>query len=319
MRSEFDFIQNIKNRFDLNYIGDDCAVYPKDDKTDLLVTTDLLVEGVDFHLDWGPPEFIGYKSLAVSLSDVAAMGGEPKWSLVSLGVPERLWNSDFLDRFYDGWHDLAKEFEVEMVGGDVSRSPNGLVIDSIVGGEVAKDAAVTRRLARPGELILVTGELGGAAGGLRLLNDGLRYDEELESWQKKLLRKQLRPWPQLGNALVIILDNTATAMIDISDGFSSDLAHICEASGVGARIVAESIPIDSNLEKLELTDEAKLDLALNGGEDFELLFTAHKEKISKVDEKLFTVVGEITANPGKIELISGNDVRILEPGGYRHF
>jgi len=319
MRSEFDFIHNIKKRFDLNYIGDDCAVLPKDDKTDLLVTTDLLVEGVDFHLDWTPPEFIGYKSLAVSLSDVAAMGGEAKWALVSLGVPEPLWNSDFLDRFYDGWHELAKEFEVEMIGGDISRSPNGLVIDSIVGGEASKDGAVTRRLARPGELILVTGELGGAAGGLRLLNDGLRYDEELENWQKTLLRRQLKPWPQLGNALVITLDDTATAMIDISDGFSSDLSHICEASGVGARIAAESIPIDSHLEKLELTDEAKLDLALNGGEDFELLFTAHKEKISTVDEKLFTVVGEITANAGIIELVSGSDVRILEPAGFRHF
>jgi thiamine-monophosphate kinase len=319
MRSEFDFIQNIKKKFGLDQIGDDCAVLPKDATTDLLITTDLLVEGVDFRLDWTVPEFLGHKALAVSLSDVAAMGGEARWALVSIGVPEGLWVGDFLDRFYEGWHALAKELGVEMVGGDVSRSPGGLVIDSIVGGEVATGMAILRSHAHVGDLILVTGDLGGAAGGLRLLNDGVRYDDELPGWQKKLLRKQLTPWPQLDNALVVTLDDTATAMIDISDGLSSDLAHICEASRVGARIDAKRIPINAQLEKLELTEDAKLDLALNGGEDFELLFTASKEKISNIDEELFSVIGEVTANAGMIELITNDETRILTPAGYRHF
>jgi thiamine-monophosphate kinase len=319
MRSEFDFIQNIKKKFGLDRIGDDCAVLPKDAKTDLLITTDLLVEGVDFNLDWTVPEFLGHKALAVSLSDVAAMGGEARWALVSIGVPEQLWEGDFLDRFYEGWHALAKEFGVEMVGGDVSRSPGGLVIDSIVGGEVATGKAVTRHHAQPGDLILVTGDLGAAAGGLRLLNDGLRYSDELNGWQKTLLHKQLTPWPQLDTALVVTLDDTATAMIDISDGLSSDLAHICEASRVGARIDAKRIPINEHLEKLEMTEDAKLDLALNGGEDFELLFTASKEKFSNVDERLFSVIGEVTANTGVIELITDDETRILTPAGYRHF
>ena len=137
MRSEFAFIQSIKKKFRLEYLGDDCAVLPKDDDTDLLVTADMLAEGVDFQLDWTPPEFLGHKALAVSLSDVAAMGGEATWALISIAVPSELWEGDFLERFYAGWHELAHEINVEMIGGDVSRSPSGLFIDSIVGGEVA--------------------------------------------------------------------------------------------------------------------------------------------------------------------------------------
>jgi len=122
-RSEFEFIQNIKTKFSLTKIGDDCAILPKDDKTDLLVTADLLVEDIDFRLEWTTPELLGHKALAVSLSDIAAMGGDPRWSMLSIGIPERLWNSDFVDRFYDGWFELARKFDVDLVGGDVSRTP----------------------------------------------------------------------------------------------------------------------------------------------------------------------------------------------------
>src|SRR5436190_19848048 len=122
MKSEFGFINDLKSRFSLDKIGDDCAVLPKDAKTDLLVTADLLVEDVDFRLEWTTPEFLGHKALAVSLSDIAAMGGRPVWSMLSIGIPERLWWTDFVKRFYEGWAALAAKYEVELVGGDISRS-----------------------------------------------------------------------------------------------------------------------------------------------------------------------------------------------------
>jgi thiamine-monophosphate kinase len=320
MLSEFDFIQNIKKKFRLDMVGDDCAVLPKDADTELLITADLLIEDIDFRLDWVVPEFLGHKALAVSLSDVAAMGGEARWALISIGVPEKLWQGEFVEKFYEGWHSLARKFGVELAGGDVSRSPDRLVIDSIVGGEVAIGQAVLRSGASVGDLLLVTGRLGGSAGGLKLLSEGIRFNpEENTGWQKKLLLKHLEPWPQLDNALVLQIDNTATAMIDISDGLSSDLAHICEMSGVGARIDADLIPISRQLEKLSLSREEQLDLALNGGEDLELLFSARKEKISNVDKELFTVIGEVTAKTGVIELIVGEESRIITPRGYRHF
>jgi len=320
MRSEFDFILNIKKKFGLDKVGDDCAVLPQDTSTDMLITADLLVEGIDFRLDWMSPEFLGHKTLAVSLSDIAAMGGEAHWALVSIGVPEQLWIGDFLDLFYKGWHELAKKFRVEMAGGDVSRSPDGLVIDSIVVGAVPKEKAIKRSGAKPGDLLMVTGGLGGSAGALRLLNEGVRYgDDGISDWQKQLLLKHMQPWPQLDSALVIQMDETASAMIDVSDGLSSDLIHICQASDVGARIYADRIPVNPLLAEMSLTNDERLDLALNGGEDFELLFSAPKEKISYSDKELFTVIGEITKDAGVIELIMGNEPRGLTPGGYRHF
>src|SRR5438874_6172297 len=151
MVTELQFIENIRAKYNLDKIEDDCAVLPKDAETDLLVTADMLVEDVDFKLEWGAPEFLGHKALAVSLSDIAAMGGKPNWAMLSLGVPETIWNTDFIDRFYEGWHALAGEMGVELVGGDVSRSPEKLVIDSVVGGVVAKGKAILRSGARPGD------------------------------------------------------------------------------------------------------------------------------------------------------------------------
>src|SRR5213083_2454141 len=118
MRTEFEFIRNIKDKYGLSRIGDDCAVLTQSPGKDLLVTADLLVEDVDFRLEWTTPEFLGHKALAVSLSDIAAMGGTPKWALLSIGVPETLWKTDFLDRFYEGWYGLARKCGVELVGGD---------------------------------------------------------------------------------------------------------------------------------------------------------------------------------------------------------
>ena len=162
MLSEFQFLENLKTRYALKKIGDDCAVLPKDSKTDLVVTTDLLVENIDFRIDWTKPELLGQKSLAVSLSDIAAMGAKPVWSMVSLGVPEKIWKTGFVDKFYEGYMNLARKYGVELVGGDVSKAPDKIVIDSIAAGEVRKNKAVLRSGAKPGDLIFVTGKLGGA-------------------------------------------------------------------------------------------------------------------------------------------------------------
>src|SRR5215204_747686 len=175
MPSEFEFIRNIKEKYGLRHIGDDCAVLPKDSKTDLIITADMLVEDIDFRIQWTTAEMVGHKALAVSLSDIAAMGGTPKWAMLSIGIPEPLWKGTFVDKFYQGWFGLAKPYHVELVGGDVSRTPDKVVIDSIVGGEVSRGNAIARSGARPGNSIFVTGSLGGAAAGLKLLESGTRY------------------------------------------------------------------------------------------------------------------------------------------------
>src|SRR5437667_3428878 len=155
MVSEFEFIDEIRSKYSLDKIGDDCAVLPNDAETDLLLTADMLIEDIDFRLEWTTPEFLAHKALSVSLSDIAAMGGKPVWTILSLGVPESIWNTDFIDKFYEGWFGLANEIGVELVGGDISRSPVGLVIDSIAGGTVAKGKAIMRSGAQPGDAIYV--------------------------------------------------------------------------------------------------------------------------------------------------------------------
>ena len=313
MRSEFEFINDIKSRHDLTKVGDDCAVLPKDAKTDLLITSDMLVEGVDFRLDWSSPEQIGHKALAVSLSDVAAMGGKATSALLSIALVENLWKGDFLDRLYAGWHKLAAKFDVELVGGDISRTSCPLTIDSIVLGEVARGRAVLRSGARPGDGIYVSGTLGGAAAGLRLLSEGRPICPGAIG---NLARRQLQPYPQLRAAKYINTESLASAMIDISDGLSSDLIHICKASQVGAEIEIKSIPIEpSVLEVFEPTEA--LDMALNGGEDLGLLFTGNEAAALQLQG--ITKIGKITANTGVIELVSGNERHPLKARGFRHF
>ena len=317
MKSEFQLIQDIQNRFSLSKVGDDCAVLPKDNDTDLLITADMLVQDLDFRLEWSRPADIGYKSLAVSLSDIAAMGGTPLWGLISLAVPESLWNDDFLDSFYEGWQFLAKQHAVELVGGDISSTTDKFVIDSIVMGEVPKGRAIRRSGAKPGDHIYVSGTLGGAAGGLRSLETA---NSDLESeFAKKLIVKQLRPTAkvELGKQLSALA--IVTSMIDVSDGLSSDLAHICYSSGFGATIDAEKIPIDPNLTGTFTNREEILDLALNGGEDFELLFTLSPENTNQLGSFDVTRIGTITSRSDRLEIIQDGVIRELRPGGFRHF
>ncbi|MEQ1604681.1 MAG: thiamine-phosphate kinase [Pyrinomonadaceae bacterium] len=319
MVSEFEFINKIKTNFSLDKVGDDCAVLPKDGTTDMLLTADMLVEDVDFRLAWTTPEFLGHKALAVSLSDIAAMGGTPTFSLLSLAVPERLWKIDLLDRFYKGWHELAAEHNIELIGGDISKTQDKLVIDSTVIGEVPREKAILRSGAKPGDILFVTGYVGGAAAGLLQLESGVRFDDQLSAPLKHLLFRQLQPLPQVRTANMLRERGLASAMLDISDGLSSDLAQLINASGVGSIIDLEKLPIDPAISSLDLSEEQRLDLALNGGEDFELLFAVDQNFFSAVQDLGFHHIGEINANIGIIELRAAGKSANLTPKGYRHF
>ncbi len=315
--NEFQFLNNLRDKYSLDKVGDDCAVLPKDAESDMLLTCDMLVEDIDFRLEWTPPASLGHKALAVSLSDIAAMGGTPKWAMLSLGVPEHLWRSGYIDEFYAGWFALASQFGVELAGGDISRVPDKLFIDSVAGGEVPRGKATMRSGAKPFDAIYVTGSLGGAAGGLKMLERGSEKTRDSPISTADLIHKLLKPAPQLTRAKLLQSLGVANSMIDISDGLSSDLFHICHQSGVGASIVAEKLPINTDLAGFFNTQQS-LDMALHGGEDFELLFTVDKKNISLIESVPATCIGEIT-DTGFIELIRNGDSEKLEPRGYRHF
>lgn len=317
--TEFDFINNLKLKYDLSFVGDDAAIIPKDETSDLLITSDMLVEAVDFHLDWTTPEVLGHKALAVSLSDIAAMGGTPKWALCSIGVSENIWESDVLERFYAGWQQLASRTGVTLIGGDISRMQNGFAIDSTVIGEVASGRSLRRGGARPGDAIFVSGYLGGAAAGLKLLQSGLRFDDGFPPPVKHLLYRQLQPLPQVTTGILLQTRGLASAAIDISDGLSSDLSHILEAGSVGARVFADQVPIDPAIAAVFPDHRDDLEMALHGGEDFELLITVRPENVSPVSELGFHQIGEITDQAGRLELIGPSGSGPLQPRGYRHF
>src|SRR5437764_4428803 len=235
--NEFDFIDSLRQRANsrkhsarvLTGIGDDASIIAQSADRDLIVTTDLLVEGVDFHRGATPARLLGHKALAVSLSDIAAMGARPFWSFLSIGMPRAEWTTNFKDDFFEGYFALADRFGVTLSGGDVSETKEGIVIDSIVLGEVKSGAAVKRSGARAGHQIYATGNLGGAAAGLKLIENGARVSEpravatgsnepssDDESIQSLLLR-QLQPSPRVGWGIVLGEEGLASGMIDISD------------------------------------------------------------------------------------------------------
>jgi len=316
--NEFQFLDYIREKYALGKVGDDCAVLPQGPETDLLITADMLVEDVDFRLEWAVPELLGHKALAVSLSDIAAMGGSPTWAMISIGIPDELWAKGFLERFYEGYFDLASSHGVELVGGDISRMPKYLAVDSVVGGQVTRGNAILRSTAASGDAIFLSGSIGGAAGGLRLLENGLRYERNESEPHRRLLLKQLRPQPELLTANSLQQLGLVTAMIDVSDGLSSDLGHICHSSRKGAVIEADLLPIDPDLYENFSPNEC-LQFALNGGEDYRLLFTAPSKAIATLTGMGAVRIGEITSEIGRIDLVEGGNSRPIDPAGYQHF
>ncbi len=350
--NEFDFINRLRQQVNsrksspriIKGIGDDGSVIRQSAHRDLIVTTDLLVEDIDFHAHATPARLLGHKALAVSLSDIAGMGARPCWSFLSFGLPRERWKTNFKDEFMEGYFALADRFGVTLSGGDISESTTGIVIDSIVLGEVDSGTAVARAGASVGDQIYVTGNLGAAAAGLKLIEMGARVssptvregafndrpfsddaallsdDDSIQS----LLLRQLCPQPRVGWGIVLGEQHLATSMIDISDGLSSDLHHLCQESNVGAIIDAASIPLDEDVK--HLCGRRALDplaLALHGGEDFELLFTVTPENISrlprKVDGVAMTRIGEITDARESIRIRERDRVWDLQSQGFLHF
>jgi thiamine-monophosphate kinase len=345
--SEFDLISRIKRRAEaargtaqaeglVHGIGDDAAVVNGRGLHDSVITADLLVEDVDFRRT-SLPHDIGYKALAVSLSDIAAMGARPRWALLSLGLPQAVYDSPFAAGIYEGFLSAARAFGVTLIGGDVSRTPERIVLDSIVIGETRRGRAVLRSRARAGDQIYVTGTLGGAAAGLKLLEHArsLRTSSaraRAVSGLAGLTRRQARPTPRVECGALLGEGRLASAMIDLSDGLSSDLAHLCAGSGTGALVEAARIPVDPLLGRASavnatrlaraLTDDA-LNLALHGGEDFELLFTVRPRVAARLPRRLggvrLTRIGEVREAREGIRISQGGRVEILTPSGFDHF
>ena len=337
-KTEFDFIDSLRQRVAstsfksdslIAGIGDDAAVFRGSAGKETVITADLLVEDVDFRRTTTPPYLLGHKALAVSLSDIAAMGARPLWSLISIGVPEDVWQTDFVERLYDGLLNLANRYGVQLIGGDTSRTHQNIVIDSVVTGECAAGTAVRRSGASAGDQIFVTGSLGAAAAGLRLIERGAHLAEQNlgdEDSQKldHILLRQLRPEPRVGWGIVLGEERLATAMIDLSDGLSSDLNRVCAAGNVGALIDSALLPIDNYVT--ELCGRRALDplqLALHGGEDFELLFTVKPADVPRLPRRVDGVeikrIGEITAAHEGVKISEGTRVWDLRPGGWKHF
>ena len=334
-RSEFDFINALRQRAASTSpsvvagIGDDAAVFRSASGKDTIITADLLVEDIDFRRTTTPPYLLGHKALAVSLSDIAAMGSRPLWSLISIGVPGDVWQTDFVDRLYDGLLDLANRYGVQLIGGDTSRTTENIVIDSIVAGECMTNMAVMRSGAKAGDQIYVTGSLGAAAAGLRLIERGAHLaeqnlgDDDSQKLDHVLLR-QLRPEPRVGWGIVLGEERLASSMIDLSDGLSSDLNRLCAASGMGALIDSSLLPIDNRVS--ELCGRRALDplqLALHGGEDFELLFTVKPADVPRLPRRVDGVeikrIGEMTGAAEGVRISEGARTWDLKPGGWIHF
>jgi len=298
-------------------IGDDAAAW-KGDAATQLVTTDSLFQDVHFRLSTTPWYELGWKALAVNLSDIAAMGGVPQYALVSLALPPDT-EVDDVKALYQGMIELAQQFEVALVGGDTCRAPLVSITMTVLGSVKYKDGKIlTRSAARPGDKIAVTGALGAAAAGMEMLDKKLQFDAESGSQMRQAF---LQPMPRVveGQKLVAL---GVKAAIDISDGLTSDLKHICESSRVGARVEVERIPIAPAVRAH--CGERALELATAGGEDYELLFTASDEIIDRARTEIscpVTTIGEIVAEgPGNVVMVDERGEPVdLDKSGWEHF
>jgi thiamine-monophosphate kinase len=297
-------------------IGDDCCVLrflaKNGQASDTLLTTDFTLEGIHFRREWHSPESVGHRCLARGLSDIAAMGGEPVAAFLSLALPPDL-AQNWVGRFARSLISLADKYGVSLAGGDTAESPNGILADIIVVGTVPKDKAILRSGARPGDRIYISGELGGSTAALLEMRT-----KPKRKWTPREHPRHFFPEPRIELGRILREKGLASAMIDTSDGLSTDLAHLCQESGVGARLQAESIPRASVGKPSRQVD---LKLALHGGEDYELLFTAPGG--TRIPSRLagipITPIGHITRGRS-IFLFSQRGVGYqLAPRGWEHF
>ena len=326
---EFGFIEQLKKRYVpcnksiIKGIGDDAGVFERDENSAGLITTDMLIEDIHFRLKDISPCDLGYKSLAVNLSDIAAMGGIARTACVSLAVPENI-SYEFLMNFYEGMEPLLEEFNVMLIGGDTNRSPVGFVINVVVTGIIKKDEIIYRSGAAAGDIIMTTGYLGDSSCGLDILFGKINTGQPCKDY---FYNAHIKPRPHIREGRLLAESRCASALIDISDGLASDLRHICEDGGVGAVIYQDAIPVSENLKKLGSEKNINiLDYALFGGEDYCLLAVISAEKketiINSFNEKegvrLFEI-GEIVQG-SSIEMGNKSGERkVLPKKGFSHF
>jgi thiamine-monophosphate kinase len=314
-------------------VGDDAAAVQTSPLT--LVTTDTLVEGVHFRRDWAPPRLLGRKALTISLSDIAAMAGIPRYATVSLCLPPDL-PLRFVDELYDGLLERAAETGVSLIGGNLAACREAASIEVMVLGQ--GDKLLRRSGAQPGDLAVVTGTLGAAAAGLRLLKQGARLGSEggLEAtgiWTESsapglthCLMAQLDPTPPLAFARALSEHELVHAAMDISDGLSSDLLHLCEESNAAAWIDVATLPVDPWAARLERARGGdSVALALHGGEDYQLLMAVPPDRLDALRDVAvvwdlpLAAVGQFTEGEAKVSIRSGDGMQPLEVAGFDHF
>ncbi len=305
-------------------IGDDAAVIRIDDSRLLLVTNDIQIEGNHFRRDWSSPEQIGRKTVAVNLSDIAAMGGKPAFALVSLGLPAEL-PSEFFDALYQGIVSEAATYNTTIIGGNLARSSQEICIDITLLGFVSPKQLLTRSQAKPGDKVFVSGTPGMAAAGLKVLEQfGNKYPKELQSCVDALLA----PTPRVILGVALAESGLATAMIDVSDGVCTDLAHICESSKVGCELNIDSLTQNRILSQAtQATGKSTQDFILNSGESYELLFTVRAdtdirliETIAQQNGIACAEIGIITGEQnGRWLVTSGGKREPLPKAGWDHF
>lgn len=309
-------------------IGDDCAILESQSETDIVITTDLLMEGIHFDLIYCPLKHLGYKAVMVNLSDVYAMNAIPKQITVSIAISSK-FSVENIEQLYEGIQLACENHSIDLIGGDTSSSLTGMVISITAIGEVAKDKAVKRKGANPTDLICVSGDLGGAFIGLQILEREKHVFTKTGSQSPKLegydyvLERQLKP-----EARKDIIGQLAqynihpTSMIDISDGLSSELLHICKQSEVGCKIYSEKIPI--NKETANIATEFSIEpltAALNGGEDYELLFTVPLDEFHKLSMvKDISIIGNIVEKAEEARLVTPQGEKLeLKAQGWNGF
>ena len=308
-RAFADGIGQDEDRPGVKGIGDDCAVIPQKDGLVTLVSTDMLVEGNHFLLDDISPYRLGWKSAAVNISDIAAMGGSPTATFLAFAVPDRLDNG-WMKEFIRGYRDISLKFGCPLLGGDTTSSPAGLSICVTVLGECRKGAERCRNMALEGDLVCVTGSLGDSAAGLKVILGKKERDSDAEY----LIEKHYLPMPRVKEGLGLASVEGVHAMMDISDGIGSDIRHILKASSKGAEIDVTRLPLSEEL--LRVCNRERWDpveLAACGGEDYELLFTITPEAEAGLDVD-HHIIGRITS--GDTLRWIGSDRDYL---GFRHF
>jgi thiamine-monophosphate kinase len=318
----------LKHKSSVKGIGDDAALIQYEPGKQTVITTDMLVEGIHFNLSYVPLRHLGYKAVAVNISDIAAMNAAARQITVSIAVSNR-FSVDALEELYTGIFIACENYKIDLIGGDTTSSPGGLVISITAVGEAEEGRAVFRSTAKEKDLLVVTGDLGGAFMGLQLLEreygifkENPKIQPDLEG-NDYILERQLKPEARTDIiTLLKALDVIPTSMIDISDGLASEILHICDNSKVGCRLYEEKIPIDPMTH--ERAREFNLDptvCALSGGEDYELLFTIRQEDYDKIKgNPNFSVIGHIVDKESGVNLITRSDtVQPLTAQGWDAF